>query len=340
MPDELHHIAASETKTLSDEGDGLIFAGLLDGKGGAKSLDWTGVRACKPGRRALWVHLDRHKEPARRWLMDEAGLPEAACDALLMAGSRPHVSVFPEGLLIVLRGVNLNPGADPEDMVSLRLWVDRGRVISLRRRKVMAIQDVHDLLVQGVGPKNPAELITRLAGKLIDRMRPVLTSLDDDVDALESQVLTSRSKALRHRMHAIRHKVIELRRHIAPQRDALAQLIHADLDWLDGLDLGRLREIADRLSRFIEDLDSARERAKVVQDELSTRLAEEMNRAMYVLSIVATVFLPLGFVTGLLGVNLGGIPGTASPYAFALLCGLLLAVGGLEIWLFKRLKWL
>ena len=83
----------------------------------------------------------------------------------------------------------------------------------------------------------------------------------------------------------------------------------------------RLRESADAMMRYVEELDAARERAAVISEELTAAAGERMNRTMYVLSLVSTVFLPLGFVTGLLGVNIAGIPGTESPVAFQLLAG-------------------
>ena len=104
--------------------------------------------------------------------------------------------------------------------------------------------------------------------------------------------------------------------------------------------LARLREVADDITRQVESLDAARERAAVVQDELMNRMSEQINKNMYVLSVIAGVFLPLGFVTGLLGVNVDGIPGDETPWAFAALCGLMLALVLFEVWLFRRFKWI
>ena len=68
-----------------------------------------------------------------------------------------------------------------------------------------------------------------------------------------------------------------------------------------------------------------RERAAVIQEELAGRLAEQMNKRMYMLSMVAAVFLPLGFLTGLLGINFGGIPGAGNPLGFEWVIGVLVA---------------
>lgn len=319
--------------------EGLLHAYVLDGRGGGREQDWAGVRAWSAADGALWVHLDYRDEASRAWLWEAAGLEPVVAEGLMAGDPRPRCEVIGSGLLVVLRGVNLNPGADPEDMVSVRIWADGGRIISTRHRRVMAVSDLRDALVQGRGPRQPGDLIAGLAGKLVERMGPVITALDDEVDRIEEDVLESAGRALRHRLHAVRHQAISLRRYIAPQRDAMSRLINDELEWFDRGQRMRLREIADHVTRYIEDLDSARERASVVQDELAGRLSEEMNRTMYVLSLVATVFLPLGFVTGLLGVNVGGIPGQESGIAFAVLCVVLLAAGGFEFWLFRRLKW-
>jgi zinc transporter len=98
--------------------------------------------------------------------------------------------------------------------------------------------------------------------------------------------------------------------------------------------------ITERIGEVVEDIDAARERALITQEELNSRLSEQMNRAMYTLSIVAAIFLPLGLLTGLLGINGGGIPGTESPWAFLVVTVLLLALAIVLIAWFRKIKWL
>ena len=89
-----------------------------------------------------------------------------------------------------------------------------------------------------------------------------------------------------------------------------------------------------------EDLEAVRERAAVSQEELLSRLSEQLNQRMYVLSIVAAVFLPLGFLTGLLGINVGGIPGADNAQAFWIFSGLLLIAVVIQLLVFRWKKWL
>jgi zinc transporter len=178
------------------------------------------------------------------------------------------------------------------------------------------------------------------AERIADRMGDVVAELDDKVSVLEDSILSADSHELRSQLADLRRTSISLRRYIAPQRDVMARLLVDRIEWLADTDRAHLREVAERTARFVDDIDSARERATVTQEELLNRLSEQMNKAMYMLSIIAAIFLPLGLLTGLLGINVAGIPGAEYKWAFIVVCAILILIGiGLILW-FKRIKWL
>jgi zinc transporter len=319
---------------------GLVFAFALDGKGGGRPLDFRGVRASREGNEKVWVHMDYTFESAREWLTRESGIDPIIVEALTAEETRPRSFVHNGGMLLVLRGVNLNPGADPEDMISVRLWIDATRIVTLRHRRVMAVEDLKNAVTSGDGPTGPGSFLEDLCDRLVARMGSVVSDVDDAVDALEDQVLVLQSRELRPKLATLRRTAIAMRRYLAPQRDVMARIFSEKVEWLGESERMRLREISDRTTRFVEDLDAIRDRALVTQEEINSRLAEQMNTTMYVLSIVASLFLPLGFLTGLLGINVGGIPGTGSKWAFSVFCLLLLAVAGIQMWVFKKKKWM
>ena len=321
------------------EQDGLICAYRLDGKGGATELDWDGIAALD-GNADSWVHLHLEGSRTKHWIQQESGVPEIVAEALMYEETRPRCTPVGDGLLINLRGVNLNPGADPEDMVQMRLYIDKDRVISVRRRRLMAVQDIRDRLASGNGPENSAEFLVEITTKLIERMGPVIADLDDAIDDIEDRVLSQTDAALRGELWQARQQAIALRRYIAPQREAMARLVTERMTWLEPHIGQRLREVADRITRYVEDLDAGRERAAIIQDELNTRLTEQMNRNMYVLSVIAGIFLPLTLLTGLLGINVGGIPGEKWPWAFSAVVAATVILGYIEYLLFKRLRWI
>ncbi len=319
---------------------GLVFGFLLDGKGGGKQLDFSQVREWNPAEGTLWVHLDYTSEDSKGWLLKESGIDDFIVESLIMEETRPRSLVHKGGMLLILRGVNMNPGADPADMISIRLWIEDNRIITMRHRRVMAIEDLRRAIETGSGPAGPGPFLEELCDRLVERMGAVIADVDDLVDGLEDELLTEQSYKLRQKIANIRRNTIAMRRYLAPQRDVMARLYNEKAEWLDDTDRMRLREISDRVARYVEDLDAVRDRAIVTQEELNNRLAEQMNKTMYILSIVAALFLPLGFLTGLLGINIGGIPGTESRWAFSIFCALLVFMAALQIWVFKRKKWM
>lgn len=321
------------------EACGLVCSYLLDGEGRGRELDMAGVRQWSREDGFLWVHMDRSSEDAQSWLREETGLEDLVCEALLAQDTRPRSAVFEDGMVVILRGVNLNPGADPEDMVSIRMWIDSHRVISVRMRRLMAVEAIRRQLAEGNGPEGPADFLVELCAQLVERMGPVVDDFEDEAGDLEESVVATATYDLRSRLGTLRRRVIALRRYIAPLRDAMTRLWMEKVLWLDEVHRMRLREVSDRITRHVEDLDSVRDRAAITQDELSSHLEQQMNRNMYVLSIVAAVFLPLGLLTGVLGINVGGIPGAETPWAFAAVCVGLVVLGVAEVALLRRLKW-
>jgi len=316
---------------------GFIHAIEFDGKGGGRLLQERQVRASVKQEGVTWLHLDRTAPDAQRWIREEAGLDSVACNALLAAETRPRCVAFAEGLLVILRGINLNPGQDPEDMISLRIWVDEKRVLTLRSTPMLAASDVLMSLEKGAGPRNAGDFLLHIVERLSDRMDPVIDDLDEQIEMIYEHKEKD-WEVLRENLSTLRRQIVTLRRHIAPQREVLAALQLESFPWLTKQHKIHLREAGDRLHRFVEDLDATRAHSAIAQDDLASHFSDRLNRKMYLLAILTGIFLPLGFFTGLLGVNFGGIPGGSHPYGFLTFCGILATVVALQIYIFKKIK--
>ena len=314
---------------------GLIGAYLLNGEGGRALSGWDEVRGWQPGQGVLWVHLDREQRGTEEWLEQESGLDFWVTEALLAEETRPRVVLSNDSLLVFLRGVNLNPGAEPEDMVSVRLWSDGKRIISTRVRRVFAVHDLREALARGEGPADAGSFLGRLTEGLALNMEGVIEELKEKMDDLEEGLLDEDAPTTHRPISEFRQHAVILRRYLAPQRDAMNHLQGGQVSWLSAEDRHHLREVTDVMTRYLEEIESVRDRASILREELSGRLTERMERRMYSLSLIGTLFLPLTFVTGLLGINVGGIPGAEYPLAFALVALALLAAGVAQV-LFMR----
>lgn len=308
--------------------------------GHAFTLGWEELAQAPSPKAWRWIHLDRSRQEARAWLRGRSGVARVAADALLADETRPRFTTLDDGALLILRGINTNADAKPEDMVSVRIWIEKNRIITVQRRALRAIAEVKSSLEAGDGPKTPGDFVIRIAEALTDRVGPLIETLDDRLEELETALTEEGRPDLRAELIALRRSAIPLRRYLSPQREALAHLIAAPMAWLDDLQRAHLREVADRTIRFVEDLDAVHERATLLHGEFANHLSERINVNIYVLSIVAAVILPLSLVTGLLGANVGGIPGESSPWGFALLTLVLAAIAAAEVWILKRLDWI
>ncbi|SHJ70163.1 zinc transporter [Malonomonas rubra DSM 5091] len=317
----------------------LIASFLLNGKGGGKELDWPGIRNWDSDHGLLWLHLDYKEDETHQWLKEESGLDQVVFEALLAEDTRPRCLAYPCGMLVILRGVNLNPGADPDDMISLRVWLEPHRIISIRHRKVMAVDDIRKSVVDGNGPTDVGDFLFRLTRGLAYRIGDVLNQIDDEVDLLEDEVLERGSFEQRSKLSSLRRQIIRIRRYLSPQREVMTRLQTEKTQLLSEMDRILLREVADQITRYVEDLDSAKDRAAVCQEELENRIASQMNKTLYILSIITAIFLPLGLITGLLGINVGGIPGSENPFAFIIVCLMLLGIVAGQVMIFRRIHW-
>jgi len=290
---------------------------VFDGKGGARTLTAEALDAWTPEQGVLWVHLD-YKDPAsRRWLERSSKVPRAALDVLLAEDTRPRLFTTPHGQLVVLRGVNMNPGEDPEDMVAVRLWIEPHRIISTRRRRLLSVMDIRQALEDGDGPVSSGTFLTELTSRLADRIGDFVDSIEERLEDEEDRVASHDPAVSRQTIAMLRRQVASVRRFMAPQRDVLERLHRQPGHWMSEEDAQELLDETDRVTRYIEDLDLVRERTMVLQEEFLGQIAQEQNSRMYVLSVVAAIFLPLTFITGLLGMNVGGLPGLDHPWGFA-----------------------
>jgi len=321
---------------------GLRFAVLLDGKGTCNDLGWPEVLAWRPEHGVLWIHLERDDAHAQRWLKEESGIDPVVVDALLAEEARPRVEDYDDALLIVLRGVNRHDPENPEDLVPVRMWIDRSRVISLRDKDhyLMALREIREALIKGKGPVRPGELFARIADKIVRHVEPVVSELEGEVDALSAGFDQWDTGLVRDRLADYRSHAIQLRRFLTPQREALYRLQLEDATWLTKRDKVRIREVTDRTLRFLEDLDAIRDRTMILHEDLTAMVAERIAKTSNRLTAITAMALPPTLIAGVLGMNLAGIPFADRSWAFAGVSALIVVMLPLEYWLLRRLKWL
>lgn len=285
-----------------------------------------------------WWHFDLSEAELPEWLV--ANLPAIPAGALVQSTTRPRCDRYKDGIMLNLRGVNMNSGQDNEDMISLRMWVIQDAIVTVRIRKVFAVDDIRQACESNEAPKSIADFLVQLVEGLTSRIETIMLDDETATDTIEESVLAADAQDKIEDFGALRRKVIKLRRYLGPQRDAVVKLAGLDSPVLNDAARNMLREPANRTTLVVEGLDAIRDRLTALQDHSDTQTANRLGRNSYGLSVIAAVFLPLGFLTGLFGVNVGGMPGIDSSWAFAFLSVSMLVIAILAVWVLRKVNWL
>lgn len=309
---------------------------LLDGQGAAQKGSLSASRDCQG---LVWVRLSPNN--VRMFLKKMPLAPSLVSKFLSTEETRPRTLFHENTLLGTYRGINFNEGQELEDMVAVRLWIKNNLIITVQRRNLVSIDTIEKNLLQGNGPKTSGQFLETLLDELTDKSTDIISTLGNQLDTVEE--LDAPKQQLQENYEALsnlRRRIILLNRYLGPQCDAISRFSVNKLSWLTAENLDSLKEIANSNRLILEDLQAERERAKVIQEEFSALDQKLLNRKMYLLAIVTVIFMPLTFITGLLGVNLGGIPGATAHYAFSLLIIVLIIVGAIQVIQLKKMRWL
>ncbi|HWL47948.1 MAG TPA: CorA family divalent cation transporter [Sphingomonadaceae bacterium] len=281
---------------------------MIGGDGLVRSDGMRGATPVPPDAGFVWCHIDGRVEEERRWLEEESGgLPSAAMLALTAVETRPRSDRIGQGALINLRGLGATPEDDDDPLVSIRLWAERNRVISVSFRTLAAADTVRDKMESGA-IRDPGDLISALAVAITGDLDPRVADLGDLIDSCETDLHPDKAFAMRRMIARARSEAIGYRRFVVPQRQALENLAALDASWLEADDRLHLREAADRFARMAEELEAVRERSALLHEQLTDLRAEQIEQRTLLLAIVALIFLPLTFITGLFGMNFDLIP--------------------------------
>lgn len=313
---------------------------VLDKKGSLKEIGFNEINSYREKNELLWLHFNYTKDEAKEWISTKNGIDEIAVDALLADETRPRTIVLKDNLLLALRGVNLDPNSKPEDMKSIRLFISQNLIISTSRRTILSVTEMIEELKRGSGIKSSSEFIIELTYKMIDRIDDVIEKIHDRCDTLEDTIFDDKRRLQKAEILNIRKEIIVLKRFLVPQKEALIKLYNEQLSWLNEYQKIELRETNDQLIRHIEELDTVRDKIILIQDEISNNLSGELNKKMYIMAIISAIFLPLTFLTGLLGINVAGIPGAEYENAFFIFTGILFLVVILQFTFFKKNRWI
>ncbi|WP_057464665.1 CorA family divalent cation transporter [Pseudovibrio sp. POLY-S9] len=282
-----------------------------------------------------WAYLQRVAAQNREFL-EEVGLEHSDIDDLLAREVRPHCHVRTRGAFIAINVFNELPKQESGDMECAQIWVDAKRMICIWHDPLDVFQSLLEGFKTRVPPESTAEFWARLVLAIAERAEEMVEVLQDRIDHLEDVVLETGDHPWESELAQVRRLATIVRRSMLAHLDILRNFEIEKFEWVNRINKRRVREAGDRALRIAEEMDAIRERAEIVHDQIMFKRSENTNRYMLMMAAIAVVFLPLSFVTGLLGINVGGIPGSHDPVAFSIVSGLLIIFG---VGLFAIVRW-
>ena len=286
----------------------------------------------------IWIHLTSNNELAQSWLGETAGLPDYVVDVLTTTESRPRCDALGEGAFLNLRGRSNEEMTTSDPLASVRIYALAGRVFSVTRRTLTAVSDVVKA-VEGGTIADPGDLVAEFASAITEELDPEVGDLGDQLDDCEADLDADKVFELRRKVTKVRSTAIGYRRFVQPQRAALEKLAALPCDWLHDDDRLHLNSAADRAARMAEELEAIRERSALMHEALTDLRAEQIDSRSLLISIVALIFLPLTFLTGLYGMNVEGLPFAKEPWAFDVIGGVCIAITVGIIGYFSVKRW-
>ena len=336
--DEPRTVARTAGRVADTPLPDAAMAFVFDGKGGVSRVEPHAEHTRVPAKGFVLIYGKGHAPDFKVWLRDELG--EFNADLVTARSIRSRCTILEDKAFATFRVVRPNAETDDIGRQFASFWIEKGRVIIASQLDILEFFGFSQWDQAHHAPLSPADFIARLCLKANDRIEPLIERLGEDLDTVEGKLIENRRDDTRAELARLRRSLIGFRKLLWPQRDVLNTLEIEDLSFFTARDRARLREAASRSSRLGDELQVLSERAVLVHEQIMDSRAEEMNRAMLVLAAVTVVFLPLTVISGILGMNLAGIPYSNDPRAFWVVASGLIAIGGAIVWRMHKRKWL
>jgi zinc transporter len=285
----------------------------------------------------VWLHLSLSNAAAERWMRQSLQLADAFYESLHEGVGSTRLEVEGDMLVAVMHDVLFNLSFDAANISTVSVCMDPRLVVTARLRPLRSVDRLRATVKGGQTIRSSAELLAQLLHDQADVLVDIIRQSTARADTVEDGLLANRIASSRVELSALRRSLVRLQRLLAPEPAALFRLLNRPPAWLSEDDLADLRQAAEEFSAAVVDAGALTERLKLLQEELSALVNEHSNRTLFILTVVTVLALPINLVTGLLGMNVGGIPFQQHQQGFFWVVTVLTCITGvLAYFLFRR----
>ncbi len=291
----------------------------------------------------LWVDVVAPSIPESLIFSDTFSFHPLSVEDAMSATQYPKVEAYDSYLYVVLHGIDFHAGDQAFATHDIDFFLGRNYLVTVSDGHALSISDLRVSATRNpkILGEGPVSLFHRIVDSMVDHYRPEVEKLEDRLDDLESSIFSDPDPALVRRILTEKRHVASLRRIITPQRDVIARLARRDFIDISAEMSFRFRDVYDHLVRVADDAMMFQDRITGMLDAHLSNVSNRLNEVMKVLTVVATIFMPLTLLTGMFGINvpLPRFPGSDAAqfwWLFAIMA--IVVVGMLAV--FRRRRWI
>lgn len=284
----------------------------------------------------LWLHFNLAHAHAIRWMQRHAPLPDTFFEALRESAYSTRIERDDDALMGVLNDAHFDFAFEPFDIATLWICVLPHLVVTARVHPLRSVDALRTAVRNGQAPRSSVALLEQLMRTQAAGLVDIVRGVTQRIDSIEDELLAGRLNHKRARLGVLRRLLVRLQRLLAPEPAALFRLLQHPPAWMGADDVQELRDSTEEFSVVLRDMQGLQERIKLLQEELAASVQEANSRSLFVLTVVTVLVLPINILTGLLGMNVGGIPLASSEHGFWVVVCILAVFTAVAGWLALR----
>ncbi len=316
-------------------------------EGGLREREIAGIEECYPFRETptvTWVNVDGlHDVQPVRGVGGHFGFHPLVLEDVLSVGQRPKVEEHEGYLYLVLQMLSYDEATGSVQSEQLSLILGENYVFTFQERPGDVFDPVRERIRNGnarIRSRGPDYLAYALVDAVVDAYYAVLERIGDEIERLDVEVMESPEEDTLHRIHDLKREMLVMRRAVWPLRDVMSHLLRSDHPRITKETQVYLRDVYDHAVQALDTVETLRDLASGLTDLYLSSVGHRTNEVMKVLTIMASIFIPLTFLAGIYGMNFEHMPELARPWAYPALLGLMLAVAAGMVWYFRRKGWI
>ena len=294
----------------------------------------------KDPRALLWVDMEGEPPDALQATARQFDLHPVTVEDFINRNQRPKVEEFDQYTFLVIHGLRAVRG-DEVETDELHVALKANCLLTVHAQPLDAVKHVFDRCATDprILQHGPDFLLYLLGDAVVDAYFPVLDGLGDEIDALEDAVIAAPARARMHRIFEVKRVLVQLRKIVSPQREVFNCLSRRDSSYIERSTAVYFRDVHDHLVRAFEIIDSYRDLVANTLEAYLAGISNRVGQVMKQLTVIATIFMPISFLTGFFGMNFTAIP-FDRPWLLALVLVMMLGVPAVMLLFFARRGWI